>query len=504
MNDNPNALLLEVQSLTKAYPGVVALDNVDLDVRYGEVHCLAGENGAGKSTLIEIVGGTIAPDSGEIRFEGTRVSFESPRSAQDKGIAVLHQELPALPDLTVAENIYLSRLPRTRLGVVDYRSLHREADYWLEFINSGIDSRAVFGDLPVAKQQLVSIAKALSLDAKVIIFDEPSAVLTLIELERLFEIIKNLRKDGKGIVYISHRLDEIFEIGDRVTVLRNGAVVATNPTSDIDKNDLIRHMVGREVHETRLRQRFSPAQDGTPVLEVKNVTRRGVLENVSFSVSAGEIVGIFGLVGAGRTEVARAIVGADAVDEGVVTVAGTELRKHNPKRTLRYGACLIPEDRKLQGLLLDKSVRENVALPSLRDLTVGRVLLDRRAITVRARDFTEKLKIATPGIEQRSKFLSGGNQQKVVLAKWLSRNMELFIFDEPTRGVDVGAKEEIRRLIVDLAESGKAVILISSEIPEILMLSDRVLVMHSGRITGNVPVTEASQEALLAYSMGSN
>jgi ribose transport system ATP-binding protein len=500
--ENGSKYLLEVKGLKKIYPGVIALNEVDFDIHYGEVHCLVGENGAGKSTLIEILGGTIAQDGGTIKFEDKKVNFKSPKNAQEKGIAVLHQELPALPDLTVAENIYVSRLPIGKFGLLDYKKLYKEANYWLDLIHSEIDSREIFGNLPIAKQQLVSIAKALSLDAKLIFFDEPSAVLTLTELDRLFNIIKDLKNQQKGIVYISHRLDEIFEIGDRVTVLRNGNLVETNTVTDTTKDDLIRQMVGREVNEVRLRDCYTPDETVPIVIEVKNLNQPGVLNDINFHVTAGEIVGFFGLVGAGRTEIARAIIGADPVKSGSISIRGTMIARNNPQKALKSGMCLIPEDRKLQGLLLHKSIRENIALPSLSDLSSAGMWLDSGAVSKRARNFTEKLSIKTPSIEQKTKNLSGGNQQKIVLAKWLSRDMEVYIFDEPTRGVDVGAKEEIRKLIIELAAAGKAIILISSEIPEILTLSDRVLVMHNGSITADIPVTKATQEKLLRSSMG--
>ncbi len=503
-NENAQAggELLAVRGLTKRYPGVVALNHVDFDVRRGEVHCLAGENGAGKSTLIEIIGGTIHADEGEIRFGGEPVTFSSPRNAQERGVAVLHQELPALPDLTVAENIFMSRLPQTRWGLVDYPALYRDASHWLEMIDADVSPRALLGELPVAKQQLVSIAKALSLEAQVIVFDEPSAVLTLVELERLFRIIRNLRDEGRGIVYISHRLEEIFEVGDRVTVLRNGELVATSDTGAIGQPDLIKQMVGRHVEEVRLRDPVQVGADAA-VVSVDGVSRGGALKDVSLDIRRGEILGIFGLVGAGRTEIARAIVGADEIEGGTLNFGTTTATRLSPKQAMKHGVCLVPEDRKEQGLLLDKSVRENIALPALSFFSKLGMWLDAAGITKRAREFTERLRIATPSIEQRARYLSGGNQQKVVLGKWLGMDMDVLIFDEPTRGVDVGAKEEIRRLIVGLAEQGKAIMLISSEIPEILALSDRVVVMHSGRVTAELPVQEATQEKMLAYSMGS-
>jgi ribose transport system ATP-binding protein len=493
--------LLRVRGLTKRYPGVLALGGVDFDVHSHEVHCLVGENGAGKSTLIEIVAGSIRRDDGIIEVQGRPAQFGSPKEAQDAGIAVLHQELPVLPEMTVAENICLSRIPTNPLGLVSYRQLNRQAKKWLDLIESNIDPRTLLGNLPVAKQQLVSIAKSLSLEANIIILDEPSAVLTLVELEHLFRVIRTLRDQGKGIVYISHRLDEIFEIGDRVTVLRNGRLIASSLVSNVGKSELVQQMVGREVSENRLRTR-SAAKEREVVLAVRGMTRKPVFQDVSFELEKGEILGIFGLVGAGRTEVVRALVGADKFDSGTVEYQGSILKIRSPRSAIKNGICLAPEDRKRQGVLLDKSIRENVALPRLRQLSRCGLVLDQPAITRQARESARTLRIAAPSVEVFLKNLSGGNQQKVVLAKWLGLDMQVLIFDEPTRGVDVGAKEEIRKLIVDLAVQGRGIIVISSEIPEILAISDRVLVMHGGRIAGNMPVEQATQEKLVALAMG--
>ncbi|MDY0093120.1 MAG: sugar ABC transporter ATP-binding protein [Candidatus Vecturithrix sp.] len=495
-------LLLEVKNIGKTYPGVRALDNVNFDVRRGEVHCLAGENGAGKSTLIEIIGGTHKADQGAILLNGVPVEFASPKHAQEHGIAVLHQELPVLPYLTVAENIFLARQPRTKLKTVDYAEMNRQAKQWLDMIAADIHPKTLLGKLPVAKQQIVSIAKALSLEAKVIILDEPSAVLTNVELKRLFEIIQDLKKEGRGIVYISHRLEEIFEIGDRVTVLRNGGLVGTKDIRETTKELLIKMMVGKDLaenewlaHETVVKPRSQKS------FSVKGLARQGVLQNISFDVHTGEILGIFGLVGSGRTELARAIIGADPIDAGEIFVQQKKVQIRSPKEAIRSGICLAPEDRKSQGLLLGKSVQENITLPNLRKLK-GTFMLSYNKITAYAADFVRKLNVATPSVHQKVRLLSGGNQQKVVLAKWLGMNSQVFIFDEPTRGIDVGAKEEIRTLIRQLAQEGKAIILISSELPEIMSMGDRIIVMHKGAVTGELLREHATKEKLLAYSMG--
>jgi len=492
--------ILDIRQVTKRYPGVLALDRVDFDVSSHEVHCLVGENGAGKSTLIEIVGGAIRRDEGVIEIRGRPVHFGSPKDAQDAGVAVLHQELPMLPEMTVAENICISSIPRNSLRLVSYKRLNREAKRWLDLIEADIDPRAGLGDLSVAKQQLVSIAKALSLEASIIFLDEPSAVLTLIELEHLFRVIRTLRSQGRGIVYISHRLDEIFEIGDRVTVLRNGKRIACSSVSGVTKDQLVQQMVGHRVSEERLRQPGT-VPDSSVVLSVRGLGRKKVFRDVSFELRRGEVLGIFGLVGAGRTEVVRAIVGADRRDDGRVEIDGREARIRSPRSAIRHGICLVPEDRKRQGLLLDKSIRENIALPSLRLQARLGMVLDHLAITRKAREYVEALHIATPGVETLARNLSGGNQQKVVLARWLGMQMKVLIFDEPTRGVDVGAKEEIRKLIATLATQGKGIIIISSEIPEILAISDRILVMHEGKIAAGLGVEEATQEKLIAYAM---
>ncbi len=499
--------LLEAQGITKIYPGVVALDKVDFQVKAGEVHCLAGENGAGKSTLIEILGGSYPKDGGSIRVAGKEVEFASPRHAQELGIAVLHQELPILPHLSVAENIFLSRQPR-RGRVISYAEMNRQARRWLEVIQADIDPRALLGDLPISRQQLVSIAKALSLEARVIIFDEPSAVLTTAELKRLFEIVNSLKAEGRGIVYISHRLEEIFEIGDRVTVLRNGKLVGTEPTGKIDRSTLIKMLVGREIDESEAGGGGAMASGGTgpgggpePVLEVRGLSRKGVLEDINLTLHRGEILGVYGLVGAGRTELARALVGADRVDAGEILLEGRRLKVASPRDAIRSGLCLAPEDRKTHGVFLEKSVQDNICLPSLKSLKGG-PFVSYGKIARYAADFVSKLRIVTPSLRQQVKYLSGGNQQKVVLAKWLGMKLKVFIFDEPTRGIDVGAKEEIRGLIRGLARDGKSVIMISSEIPEILGISDRVAVMHEGRIEAILSRREASREKLMACSMG--
>jgi len=493
--------LLEVRNITKSYPGVLALDNVDFQVNAGEVHCLAGENGAGKSTLIEIIGGSYSKDSGKILLHGKEVEFMSPRHAQELGIAVLHQEIPILPHLSVAENIFLSRQPVSKTRFIRYSEMYRQARRLLDTIQADIDPHTLLGDLPISKQQLVSVAKALSLEARVIIFDEPSAVLSSAELKRLFDIIKSLKKEGRGIVYISHRLEEIFEIGDRVTVLRNGKLVGTEAIEKIDRGTLIKMLVGRQIDESAGASIKVAQTKQVPALEVRGLRREGVFEDINLTVYRGEILGIYGLVGSGRTELARAIIGADRPDTGEIILEGEKMRISSPRDAIRNGICLSPEDRKSQGLFLEKSVQENICLPSLKSLR-NMLFLSYSKIAKYASAFVTRLRIATPHLDQYVKYLSGGNQQKVVLAKWLGMDLKVFIFDEPTRGIDVGAKEEIRILIKKLAQEGKAIVMISSEIPEILNLSNRIAVMHEGRIEGLLQREEATREKLMAYSMG--
>lgn len=493
--------LLEIQRIVKKFPGVVALDRVDFTVYSGEVHCLAGENGAGKSTLIEIIGGSHKQDEGNIFVNGREVEFTSPKQAQEMGIAVLHQESPILPYLSVAENIFLNRHPKTKLGFVSYAEMLRQAGRWLEMIHADINPKALLGTLPLSKKQLVGIAKALSLEARLIIFDEPSAVLTNIELKRLFEIIDSLRSEGRGIIYISHRLEEIFEIGDRVTVLRNGKVVSTEWIRNITKEMLIKMLVGRDIVEIEERKSIYSKDEQNIALELRGLTVRGIFNDINLKTYKGEILGIYGLVGAGRTELARAIIGADPLDKGEIYLEKKPLKIHSPKDAIQSGICLVPEDRKGQGILLEKSVQENIALPSLKNFKKF-CFLNLQKITKHALDFVSKLRIVTPNLNQYVKFLSGGNQQKVVLAKWLGMNLKVFIFDEPTRGIDVGAKEEIKNIIIKLAEEGKSIIVISSEIPEILSLSNRIAVMHKGSIVKIMDRKDATKEKLIAYSMG--
>ena len=494
--DTPAAV--EMANVSKSFPGVQALDGVTFGVRKGEVHALLGENGAGKSTLMKILAGAQPADAGEIRLEGEPVRIHSPQDAQQLGISVIYQEFNLVPALSVAENIFLGREPTGPLGVMRWRQLYGDADALLERVGVSMDVRAPVDRLSVAHQQVVEIAKALSMAATVLVMDEPSSALTEHELENLFVLIRGLKAEGVSIVYISHRLEEIFEIADRVTVLRDGQHVRTADVSEVTRGDLIRWMVGREVDESSQLTGTGPGEER---LVVEGIRVPGKLHDVSFSVRRGEVVGLTGLVGAGRTELARAIFGADPTHEGRVLLDGEEVHLRSPKDAVRLGVGLVPEDRKLQGLVLGMNVRENSTLSSLRSLcTLG--FVRGRQERAHTSGQVEALSIRTPTIEQLVRNLSGGNQQKVVLAKWLLSNCRVLMFDEPTRGVDVGAKAEIHQLIRELANRGVAILMISSELPEVLNVSDRILVMHDGRIVGALGREEATQEGIMHLATG--
>jgi len=490
-------LAVEMIGISKSFPGVQALDGVTFGVRRGEVHALLGENGAGKSTLMKILAGAQPADSGEIHLGGKPVRIQSPLDAQRLGISVIYQEFNLVPALSVAENIFLGREPTGAAGVMRWKQLFQDAEQVLARVGVPLEVRTPVDRLSVAHQQIVEIAKALSTNASVLVMDEPSSALTDRELERLFELIRGLKATGVSVVYISHRLEEIFEIADRVTVLRDGQHVQTADVTGATRADLIRWMVGREVDETAT----LPAKEiGAPTLTVDSLCA-GVLRDITFHLNRGEVVGLTGLVGAGRTELARALFGADPVESGRVALAGEDVRVSSPQDAVRIGIGLVPEDRKLQGLVLGMNVRENSTLSSLAKFcTFGFVRgCEERSETQR---LVDALSIRTPSIEQTVQNLSGGNQQKVVLAKWLLSECRLLMFDEPTRGVDVGAKAEIHQLIRDLADRGVAILMISSELPEVLKISDRILVMHEGRLAATLDRKEATQERIMHFATG--
>jgi len=491
--------VLEMRQITKTYPGVTALDEVDFTVLPGEVHALVGENGAGKSTLMKILAGADTRDAGSIRINGEEAHLTGPQEAMRLGVSIIYQEFNLVPYMNAAENIFLGREPASAVpGVIDFRRMYADAERIVGELGVKLDVRAPVNRLSVAQQQMVEIAKATSRSSHIIAMDEPSATLTEHELENLFALIRRLKAEGVSVVYISHRLEEIFQIADRVTVLRDGRLVATKPVAETDREDIIRMMVGRELKDKIPK---AAASQGDVALSVRGLTRQGALRNVTFDVRHGEILGLAGLVGAGRTEVARAIFGADRIDSGSIMLDGKPVVVRSPRDAIKLGIGLVTEDRKALGLVLGMAVRENVSLANLGVLARLGFVSRKREREVATR-YVEDLMIKTPSVEQAVQNLSGGNQQKVVLAKWLFTQSKVLIFDEPTRGIDVGAKTEIYQLMNRLAESGVAIIMISSELPEILGMSDRVLVMHEGAVAGELAREEATQERIMHLATG--
>jgi ribose transport system ATP-binding protein len=486
--------LVRVTRLSKAFDGVRALDDVDFELQAGEVHALMGENGAGKSTLMKIVAGIHAPDTGTIELDGAPVQITSPRAAQALGIGIVHQELNLLPHLSAAQNIFIGREPR-RGWWLDEQRLNANARALFERLNLRLDPRVCVGELTVARQQMVEIAKALSHDSRVLIMDEPTAALNDEEVADLFCILRQLRDEGVGIVYISHKMDELQQIADRVTVMRDGRRVATMPMGATRGDEIIRMMVGRTLDAPSGRLRDTA--HNPVVLEVRGLQRRGVLKDVSFTLRRGEILGFSGLMGAGRTEVARAVFGADPIDAGEIFVHGRRVAIRSPQEAVAHGIGYLSEDRKHFGLATGMDVQDNIAMTALPRFARRFGWLDAGALRDTAQDYVRRLGIRTPSVNQPVRLLSGGNQQKVVVAKWLLRDCEILFVDEPTRGIDVGAKAEIHRLLQDLADEGKAVVVISSELPEVLRLSHRVLVMCEGRVTGELSAAQASQESIM-------
>lgn len=493
-----SAPLLIMDGIEKSFPGVKALKGVRLTLHAGEVLAVVGENGAGKSTLIKTLAGVHRPDAGTMMLDGQPVSFASPHEAQQAGIAVIYQEFNLVPALSARENIFLGH-ERARFGVPDRRVERAEAQRLFERMKVQIDPDAPVRSLSVAQQQVVEIAKALSLGARLLVMDEPTATLTPGEVDRLLTIIRDLQRDGIGIIYISHRLEEVFAVADRVMVMRDGEHIDTLPRQGLDRERLIEMMVGRS-----LEQEFPKARHaiGAPRLEVRGLTRRGVVEDVSLTLRRGEVLGLTGLVGAGRTELARLLFGADPADAGEIRLDGRPLALRSPRDAIAAGISLLTEDRKAQGLVLMLSARENFALPNLSHWS-RRGFIRQQVERARFAHYIESLKIKLSHQDQTVRQLSGGNQQKVLIARWLEANADVVIFDEPTRGIDVGAKYEIYLLINDLAAAGKAILMISSELPEVLGMSDRILVMHEGRISGEITdVAHATQEQILAMAVG--
>jgi len=493
----PGPPRLALRGVSKRFGATQALTDVALELRAGEVHALVGENGAGKSTLVKILAGVYPPDSGTIHLDGEAVAITSPGHARNLGIAVVHQEPRLFPDLTVAENVFMGHIPTGRLRSVDWRAMRRATVDRLRELDVRLDPGAQVRGLSMADQQLIEIVKALTLDARVLVLDEPTASLSAHEVQRLFAIVRRLRDRGVAVLFVSHRLDEVFDLCDRATVFRDGRFVATAPTGELTTADLIRHMVGRAVE--LFPRGEHPA--GDVVLEVEDLSRAGVFDGITFSVRAGEIVGLAGLVGAGRTEVARVLFGIDRRDRGVVRLGGLPVGFGSPAEAMRGGIAYVPEDRHLDGLVLDFPIASNVSLPIVSRLFRG--LLLRPAIErALADEYARELQVRMRNVDQLVAALSGGNQQKVVLAKWLATKPRVLILDEPTRGIDIGAKVEVHRIVSELAASGLAIILISSDLPEVLAMSDRILVLHEGRLTAEIARTDATEERVMFAATG--
>jgi rhamnose transport system ATP-binding protein len=491
--DASMAALLSLRGASKTFGPVIALADGTIDIRPGEIHALVGENGAGKSTLVKILAGVHAPDGGEFTVGGEAVSFRTPADSKAAGISVIYQEPTLFPDLSVAENIFIGRQPKGAAGLISRGEMRRQARALFDTLGVPIDPDRIAEGLSIADQQIIEIAKAISLDANVLVMDEPTAALSGVEVERLFGVARGLRAKGTGILFISHRFDEVFALCDRITVMRDGRFIAVHNTADVTVPRIVREMVGRDVDA------LYPKEDaviGDTVLRVEGLRRAGVFQDISFEVRSGEIVGLAGLVGAGRTEVARAIFGIDRYDAGTVTLHGKPLRAHSPQAAIEAGIGFVPEDRRKQGLVMDLSVAKNATL-TLRNRLARFGLISGARETSAAHDWSGRLRVKTGSQHYSVSTLSGGNQQKVVLAKWLATEPTLLIVDEPTRGIDVGTKAEVHRLISDLAGRGIAIIMISSELPEVLGMADRILVMHEGRITAELSRAEATAEVVM-------
>ena len=496
MTDQTPALRLE--GIVKTFPGVRALDGVSFSVMSGEVHALMGENGAGKSTLMKVLGGIYQPDEGQIIVEEVPTVMTSPLQAKSKGIVFIHQELSLAEELTVAENIYLGELPRRSFGRVDWATLYEQTDAILEKLKVGFNAKTIVGDLSIANQQMVEIARALTVDAKAVIFDEPTASLTDAEKVVLFDVISDLQSQGVGIIYISHRMEEIFKITDRISVLRDGSYRGTLDTPDTTEEDVTQLMIGRALDLSR---NESHHEIGETALEVRGLSCGDLFKDVCFEVRRGEVLGFYGLVGAGRTEIAETLFGLRDPSHGTILLDGEEVRLSSPADAIAKGISLVPEDRKGQGLVLGMNCRDNMTLPQVGDLSSGPFVAP-VAETEIFDKYKDKLDIRTPGWKQTVGNLSGGNQQKIVIGKWLSMHPKVLIVDEPTRGIDVGSKSEIHNLIRDLAAQGYAVIVVSSEMPEVLHVSDRIVAMFSGRVMRTFTSEEVTEESLIQAISG--
>ena len=490
--------ILVMENISKAFPSVQALDNVQLAVKKGTVHALMGENGAGKSTLMRVLIGLHPPDSGKIFFKGQEVAIPDTKTALDMGISMIHQELSPVPDMTVAENIYLGREPLGKFGLINKRKMISDTRKLLKQLDITLDATKKMRELSIANTQMVEIAKAISYDSSLIIMDEPTSAITEREVASLFKMIHSLKEKGVSIIFITHKLDEVFKIADEITVFRDGKYVGTVPAADTSKNMLISMMVGRELTNIFPKEE---AEIGDVILEVRNLSRKGKVNNVSFVLRQGEILGLAGLMGAGRTEIIEGIFGIEKIDSGEVIINGCKAKIRNPQDAKRYGMALLTEDRRRTGILSVLPVRDNMVVANLARFRKWG-FLQTHLIEDTCNEEKTKLDIKTPSMDQLIKLLSGGNQQKVLVSRWLLTSPSILILDEPTRGIDVGAKAEIHRLMSKLAQEGKAIIMISSELPEILGMSDRVLVMHEGDLTGEFSRAEASQENIMLAATG--
>lgn len=488
--------MVELESVCKSFPGVKALDNVSLKLKSGEVLALLGENGAGKSTLMKILSGVYTKDKGTVKVFGNVIEDIDPVKAQELGIAIIHQELNMCEHLTVAQNIFLGR-EVTKNGVLSDKEMNRGAKKVLDRLNIDIDPETIVGDLSVSKQQMVEISKALSTNAKILIMDEPTSALTSKEIDELFSIIRKLRSDGHGIIYISHRLEELEDIVDRVLILRDGQYITSMDYKDTNLKEIISYMVGREITE---KFPHVESQIGEKIMEVKNLNAGSHVRDINFSIYEGEIVGIAGLMGAGRTEMTRALFGADPKESGAIFVDGKEIKINKPADSIKSGIVLVPEDRKRDGLCTKLSIKDNIALPNLDFISSKSGIVDRKKENEMMKKTIKNLQIKLANSEANAESLSGGNQQKVVVGKWLARNSRVVIFDEPTRGIDVAAKVEIYNLMNELKNQGIGVLFVSSEMPEVLGISDRILVMADGKITKELDIEEATQDIILEYA----
>lgn len=494
------SVLLKLDGVSKEFPGVKALSSVSFDLRAGEVHAVCGENGAGKSTLMKIISGVYQPNSGSITYKGAPVQFASTLESEAAGIAIIHQELNLVPHLSVAENIYLAREPR-RGFLVDRKKLIADTKRCLDRLGVNIDPNVQVRTLSVAQCQMVEIAKALSLDAYVLIMDEPTSSLTEQEAQLLFKVIRELKSQGTGIIYISHRLDEMQEIVDRVTVLRDGRYVSTDDFTDLTVDEIVARMVGRSLEEKFPEPTRQPADD--VIFSVKGLTRRDSFQDISFSVRRGEILGFAGLMGAGRTEVARAIFGADPLDSGTIVLDDKEVAITDPRSAIEAGIAYLSEDRKTQGLAITLPVDANMVMARMQAVSNRFGVIDRKQVRDSSQHYVDLLSIKTPSLSQPVRLLSGGNQQKIIIGKWLFREPRVMFFDEPTRGIDVGAKFAIYQIMDELAARGIAVVLISSELPEVLGMTDRIAVFHGGRIAATLTTKDTNQEEIMHYASGS-